>query len=500
MTEGNNFKPLILNNQWDTVWTRTYGENYDDKAYTVAVDSQGYYVVAGVSDDQQCPSPPCWWCIWLLKIDPLTGDTIWARKYFEYTGIEEAVNAISVDKDGYYVIAGYNVSDWGASRTDIYILKIDPSTGNTIWTRTYGGTERETAYDVAVDDSGYYVVAGWTESFGVSWRDYWVLKIDPVTGDTIWSRTYGGSNSDGAYAVTVDKNGHYVVVGCSQSLGASWVLKIDPSTGDTISTYLIPPCGPYGLYPTAWDITTGPDGYHYLTGEIPEDPTPMAKSEIWVGKLSPELDIIWNRIYGGSSYDYSYGIAMNKFGDCVVAGQTFTGFYYVGWVLKIKSTTGDTIWTKKYGEIAKLRDIVVDKLGYYFAAGYTQDPYYYYDYWIFKLVGDMDTLPPDVQVSFPNGGENFVVGDTCNITWAATDNVGVDSISIFYSINAGVSWDTITTGEPNDSLFKWTIPNTPSDNCLIKILAYDPSLNIGEDQSDSLFRISSGVGIEENIS
>ncbi|MCK4234544.1 T9SS type A sorting domain-containing protein, partial [candidate division WOR-3 bacterium] len=94
----------------------------------------------------------------------------------------------------------------------------------------------------------------------------------------------------------------------------------------------------------------------------------------------------------------------------------------------------------------------------------------------------------------------FVVGDTCDITWLADDNIGVESISILYSIDAGISWDTIATGEPNDSLYEWVIPNTPSDSCLVKILAYDPSLNIGEDQSDSYFSISSGVGIEENIS
>ena len=120
--------------------------------------------------------------------------------------------------------------------------------------------------------------------------------------------------------------------------------------------------------------------------------------------------------------------------------------------------------------------------------------------WGAYAVHVVDYESPQVIVFSPNGGETFVPSDTCDITWSVTDNVGIDSITILYSIDAGMSWDTIVNGEPNDSLYEWVIPDTQSDSCLIKILAYDPSFNVGEDQSDSLFRISSGVGIEENIS
>lgn len=108
----------------------------------------------------------------------------------------------------------------------------------------------------------------------------------------------------------------------------------------------------------------------------------------------------------------------------------------------------------------------------------------------------VDYEPPLVSVIFPNGGEGFEPGDICDITWLAEDIGGVGSISILYSIDAGMDWDTIATGEANDFTYSWTVPNTPSDSCLIKILAYDTSLNIGEDQSDEVFSISA-LGIEE---
>ena len=114
-----------------------------------------------------------------------------------------------------------------------------------------------------------------------------------------------------------------------------------------------------------------------------------------------------------------------------------------------------------------------------------------------KFATTADIYCPTVTVISPNGGEGFEPGDICDITWLAEDIGGVGSISILYSIDAGIGWDTIATGEPNDSIYEWTIPDTQSDSCLVKILAYDLSLNVGEDQSDAFFSIST-LGIEEN--
>ncbi len=101
-----------------------------------------------------------------------------------------------------------------------------------------------------------------------------------------------------------------------------------------------------------------------------------------------------------------------------------------------------------------------------------------------------DRTPPQVTVLVPNGGEDWAIGATDTVRWIATDMFGIDSLGIYYSTDGGTSWDTVSTGEPNDSNYAWTIPDTPSDSCLVRILAYDPSQNLGADLSDSLFRIS----------
>ncbi len=102
-----------------------------------------------------------------------------------------------------------------------------------------------------------------------------------------------------------------------------------------------------------------------------------------------------------------------------------------------------------------------------------------------------DITAPSVTVISPNGGEVWNVGITHNITWTATDNIGVTSIDIYYSTNGGSTYPyMIATGEANDGTYSWTIPNTPSTTCKVKVIAHDAAGNTGEDASDSNFVIS----------
>lgn len=109
-------------------------------------------------------------------------------------------------------------------------------------------------------------------------------------------------------------------------------------------------------------------------------------------------------------------------------------------------------------------------------------------------------VPPVVNVTAPNGGENWYVGESREITWTATDVQGVDSLSIYYSINGGADFTLIASGEPNDGTYSWTVPDTPSGDVLVKVEAYDPSMNVAEDVSDAAFAIVDGTPPEVAVS
>ncbi|MCD4746975.1 MAG: hypothetical protein K8R58_11825, partial [Bacteroidales bacterium] len=78
-----------------------------------------------------------------------------------------------------------------------------------------------------------------------------------------------------------------------------------------------------------------------------------------------------------------------------------------------------------------------------------------------------DTIPPSVTVDIPNGGEVWSVGQTKLIEWTAEDDMSIHFDSVFYSIDNGSDWVFIATHDGNPQSCNWTIPNTPSTQCLV---------------------------------
>lgn len=102
----------------------------------------------------------------------------------------------------------------------------------------------------------------------------------------------------------------------------------------------------------------------------------------------------------------------------------------------------------------------------------------------------IDSGPPIVAVTSPNGGECWAGGSSHTITWNAADvNFGATPISIEYY--DGSSWVTIATNEANDGTFAWTVPELNIANAKIRVVAVDSADNAGNDESDNVFSIDS---------
>ncbi|MFH2032111.1 MAG: hypothetical protein ABIJ40_16065, partial [Bacteroidota bacterium] len=94
-------------------------------------------------------------------------------------------------------------------------------------------------------------------------------------------------------------------------------------------------------------------------------------------------------------------------------------------------------------------------------------------------------LVSSITVASPNGGENWVVGASKNITWGY--NL-VDNVKIEYTTNNGSVWNTIIASTPaNATSYSWTIPNEISANCKVKIS--DASNSALNDESNAIFSI-----------
>lgn len=147
---------------------------------------------------------------------------------YAYGGVyDDETDTILQTKDGGYVMAGYTMS-YGYN-SDGWILKLDDQ-GSLIWQKTYGNAFADYVNAVAPiygGDDGY-VVAGYTTSIPSSqgFDDGWLFKIDS-TGNILWSRTYGGGSQDLFRSLSFSNDSGYLVTGYSGSFGGGWALQTD---------------------------------------------------------------------------------------------------------------------------------------------------------------------------------------------------------------------------------------------------------------------------------
>ena len=175
-------KPYSSHNPMSaTYFAKTYGRTKYDYASSVQQTSDGGYIVAGYTGSFGAGGD-----IFLIKTDA-SGNVIWAKTYGG-TGYEEAFS-VQQTSDGVYIVAGYTYS-FGAGCRDIFLIKTDAN-GNVQWAKTYGGTDYDRASSVQQTSDGGYIVAGYTESFGVGGSDVFLVKTD-ANGNIQWAKTYGG--------------------------------------------------------------------------------------------------------------------------------------------------------------------------------------------------------------------------------------------------------------------------------------------------------------------
>ena len=112
-----------------------------------------------------------------------------------------------------------------------------------------------------------------------------------------------------------------------------------------------------------------------------------------------------------------------------------------------------------------------------------------------------DNIPPSVALTYPNGGESFDSGANADITWNASDNIGVTAYKIDYSTDSGTNWISVQDWQSgNPSSFIWTIPDTPSALCRTRVSCRDSANTVGFDISDSDFSIRDNIPPIVNIS
>ncbi len=105
----------------------------------------------------------------------------------------------------------------------------------------------------------------------------------------------------------------------------------------------------------------------------------------------------------------------------------------------------------------------------------------------FSIITPMSAI---LTLTSPNGAENLSTGSTHQITWTGTEMEKIKNVMLQYSLNNGTTWTPIVLFTTNNGSYNWTVPDKPSNNCLVRISKSDSDEG-PVDVSDSVFSIVS---------
>jgi len=301
---GFDYWVVKLNANGDTIWTNALGGSAYDLPGAVQQTDDGGYIIGGVSASGNGDSPVNYGGrdFWTVKLDS-TGKLSW-QKVLGGSNQDQHADMIQTIDGGYIMTGsvesndGYISGNHGAK--DAWSVKLN-SVGDTVWTSTLGGSDRDGGRSIQQTDDGGYIFAGLTSSNDGDVhghhgdRDVWVVKLN-TTGDTIWTNALGGTNEEYANSVQQTNDGGYIVAGLTESNNGDvwgknsgydyWLVKLN-CTGDTVWTKTLG--GPGN--DKAGSVQQTNDGSYVLTGSSTSDSLGVSgnhgQEDYWVVKYQP---------------------------------------------------------------------------------------------------------------------------------------------------------------------------------------------------------------------
>ena len=293
----------------DSKWSKIYGGDKDDRAYSVQQTTDGGYIIAGCSNSFGGSN---FFDAYLIKTYA-NASVEWSKTY---NGVDsDFAWSVRQTSDGGYVVAGATVNG-----TDMWLFKTN-ALGIIEWNQTYGTPDPDEAYSVCPTSDGGYIVAG-SVYHGAEIQG--VLVKTTSNGTKQWSREYGSSmefNNDFLWCVQQTVDGGYICAGRTDSIGAGgvdfWLVKTGPSGNMQWSkTY----GGTEDEY--AYSVIQANDTGYVLAGYT--NSYGAGGFDVYVVKTYTDGDMQWSQTYGGSKGDFGTCVCQHKDMGYVVAGYTLS--------------------------------------------------------------------------------------------------------------------------------------------------------------------------------
>ncbi len=320
-----------------SLWYHTRGDTKLDLATGVATDAEGNVYLGA---HQQGPAE-IYTDMVVYKFAP-DGTELWKTRW----GGEFQEKAFIVAMAGGTVYVG-GLQNTSMQPTDAHmaVIALDANDGHLLWEFTWGqGFGYQEVNGLVVDGDSIYV-SGWTtgRTTGV---DLAILKLD-LAGNLAWAQTWGGAGwdqADGQMVVVDDAiyiSGRYnaknYLIG-----GKALLAKFSKATGQYIAHKM---CGGT-VFNDALGMTSDGTSLYVVGLTIVSN----GGGQIFLRKYDKQLNLIWQRLWGGRGGESSRAVAVDVDGDILVAGHTDScGSGANDVVLLRYSPDGNLRWARLWG-------------------------------------------------------------------------------------------------------------------------------------------------------
>lgn len=328
----------------------------------------------------------------LLTYTP-AGNLMFKSSYPEIINPQDsfgAAVAVDTSQNIYYTGTTKSIGAAPGEYFNGFVVKYNPSL-DIDWQTTWGGSISDAVpRAIATDGFDNVYVIGNTNGYWSGTGDtiaglsrIFLLKYSGSEGAQTFQGTWGGiQNNDYASALAVDGLGNVYIVGTTYTYGKlghgsvfllKWDLTGDLRTGE-ISYFKV--WGGYNQTDYGYGVALDPTGNVYVSGTTYSYGVTPGEPSAFLLKYNANGYLLSQKIWGGSSADYGYGVATDNLGHVYLAGTTYSYSNYPGHpnVFLVKyDQLGNIIYQKTWGgaEADYGYAVVADQLGNVYVTGYT---------------------------------------------------------------------------------------------------------------------------------
>ncbi len=266
------------------------------------------------------------------------GNVLWSKVYIE-TANRMFFRDIEAVENNSYIISGIGGS------TNSYreiLMKID-SMGNIIWGNCYGGSSinQNVGMSVTLLTDGNYLLVGRSYDFGAGDGDIYIIKTD-TSGNTLWSRTLGTSDTEIGMDAEITANGNIMVM--SGTLPGTSLSEFD-NNGNLIwsKTYNLE----HSLGMTQWSMKKCPDNGFAIVGVWDSD----TSNVFWPYMLKTDSsgNVLWCKLYiGPAIVGEFFDLSVTSDSGFIITWEPEYPCQYCQTGLIKTDSLGNIEWSKNY--------------------------------------------------------------------------------------------------------------------------------------------------------